>query len=604
MCGIIGIRGLPDAPGKARDALERLEYRGYDSAGIAWPEGAGIEVAKSVGRVRDIPEMHAATVTTTIGHTRWATHGGVTHENAHPHLDGTGRFALVHNGTIEGHRQIRRELEQEGHRFLGDTDSEVLVHLYERERRAGKDPLPALQATIAGREGSWAIVLYDHDADALVFARHRTPLLIGLAKEAHLLASDASAIREYTDQVVYLDDGDMGLIDEAGLQLVDVKGNDKQFVAHTIDWSLAHAELGGFAHFMQKEIQEAPVAVNHCLAGRIVGDPPRVRTGIDPSILSGARRIRILACGTSYHAGLMAQHFFETWAQIPTDVQVASEFRTRPMLDDESTLTIGISQSGETLDTLEALRAVDAVGGSILAICNVPGSSLHRMADDTLFCQVGPEIGVAATKSFLGQVVGLALLAIEAAQERGTLSETRRQAIIGSLQRLPRVLDGILDENEAYQEIGIALSKAKGVFSLGRGIHAATAAESALKFKEITYLFAEGFGAAELKHGPFALLDQETPCVFFLPDDAWYQKTIGNVIEVHARGAPVTVITQGDPADVDGIAERVNHVPKTDSLLATIPFSLIGQMLSYHAAVSLGRSVDRPRNLAKSVTVE
>jgi len=604
MCGIIGIVGLPGAAGEVRDGLERLEYRGYDSAGLAWDAGDRVEQVKQVGRVRELPRNDDKGITLAIGHTRWATHGGVTRDNAHPHLDEGRRFAVVHNGTLSAHHQLRSRLQQHGHTFRSETDSESLVHLYEGHRSAGKDPLGALEATLAGLEGSWAFLVLDAAADTIAFARHRAPLLIGMAPNGVLLlASDATAVLKHTRQVVYLADGDHGVIQHGRLDLRGADGRPKEAQPVTIDWDVKQAERSGFPHFMLKEIQDAPTAINQCLASRILLEPLTIETGVRP-ILEGVRRIRLVACGTSYHASLMGAQFIEQWAGVPADAIVASELRDRLLPLEDGTLYIGVSQSGETHDTLDALRHVKAQGFPVLAITNVQGSTLQRMADATMLIRVGPEVGVAATKTLLGQACTLAILALRLAQQTRNLPPTRIAALARELEHLPRTLSSVLRMEPQLKALGERLSRHRTLFFLGRGIHVATALEAALKFKEITYLHAEGFGAAELKHGPFALLDAETPCVFFLSPGPAYARTLSSIFEVQARGAPCHVLVQGEAGDLEGSIASVTALPPGDPLLAALPFSLAGQLIAYHAAAKLGRAIDMPRNLAKSVTVE
>jgi glutamine---fructose-6-phosphate transaminase (isomerizing) len=602
MCGIVGAFGLAQAAGIVRRGLERLEYRGYDSAGVAWVDQAGIEVVKAVGRVRDLPRIEAEGETVAIGHTRWATHGGVTHQNAHPHLDGTGRHAVVHNGTVEGHIAIRNRLKAEGHTFRGETDTEVLAHLYEKARRALK-PLEALRAVLSDLEGSWALGILDNDAGAMLFARNRTPLILGLKGDATLIASDVTAILDQTRQVVYLEDGDHGIITPKGVELYDAQGSRKALCVRTVDWDIRQAEKSGYPHFMLKEIHEAPTAINQCLAGRIRLDPVAFETGCDPALLASVKRIRLVACGTSYHAALMGRHFLEQWARIPCEAVIASELRERPLLDEDGVLYIGVSQSGETLDTMEALRFVQKEGYPILAVTNVQGSSVTRLADQTILTRVGPEVGVAATKTLLGQVATLAVLALQLAQMRKTLDGAKLEQLAHDLSRLSRVLEETLQKEKELAEMAALLAEAKDLFFLGRGVHVATAYEAALKFKEITYHHAEGFGSAELKHGPFALLSATTPCVFFVPAGEGRAKVLSNMIEVAARGSKVYAVVQGETLDLEGIADGFVRVPGGDEV-GPLAMSLAGQLLSYHAAVGLERSVDMPRNLAKSVTVE
>ncbi|HJQ93519.1 MAG TPA: glutamine--fructose-6-phosphate transaminase (isomerizing) [Candidatus Thermoplasmatota archaeon] len=604
MCGIVGVVGLAAAAAEVREGLERLEYRGYDSAGYAWDTGDRVEVTKQVGRVRDLPRNDEKAITLAIGHTRWATHGGVTRENAHPHLDEQRRFAVVHNGTLSAHHQVRARIQEAGHSFRSETDTESLVHLYEGHRTAGRSPLESLQATLNGLEGSWAFLVLDAAADAIAFARHRAPLLIGLVSNgAILLASDATAVLKHTKTVVYLSDGDHGIVKDGNVDLRGADGQPKELKPVTIDWDVKQAERSGFAHFMLKEIHDAPTAINQCLASRILLEPLTIETGVRP-ILEGVRRVRLLACGTSYHASLMGAYFIEQWAGIPAEAIVASEVRDRLLPVDDGTLYIGVSQSGETHDTLDALRHVRGQGFPILAITNVQGSTLQRMADATMLIRVGPEVGVAATKTLLGQACTLAILALRLAQQTRSLPPIRIAALARELEHLPRTLSQVLRLEPQLKVLGERLAKHRSLFFLGRGIHVATALEAALKFKEITYAHAEGFGAAELKHGPFALLDAETPCVFFLAPGPAYARTLSSIFEVQARGAPCHVLVSGEVTDLEGSIASVTRLPTGDPMLAALTFSLAGQLIAYHAAAVLGRSIDMPRNLAKSVTVE
>ncbi|HUR62107.1 MAG TPA: glutamine--fructose-6-phosphate transaminase (isomerizing) [Candidatus Thermoplasmatota archaeon] len=603
MCGIVGVLGKKGAAHIVRDGLIRLEYRGYDSAGIAWHDN-GVHVVKDVGRVVDLPPVPSASETLAIGHTRWATHGGVTKANAHPHLDGTGRYAVVHNGTIAGFHALRARMLAEGHTLQSETDTELLVHLYEHHR-SGKGPLEALQAMLQGLEGSWAMVLLDSKAQTLCFARNRAPLLVGLCDDgAILLASDATAVLAQTRRFVHLDDGDHGIADATGLRLFGADGKPKSPPITTVDWDVRQAEKAGYAHYMLKEIFEAPTALNQCLAGRIHLEPLSVDLDIDPQLLGRVRRIRLVGCGTSLHAAIMGRHFIESWAGIAAEAIPASEIKDRPILDAEGTLYVGVSQSGETYDTLEAMRHIQGAGLPVLAITNVQGSSLHRMADDTILLRVGPEVGVAATKTFLGQAAVLALLALGLALRTRQLPQHRLLEIARELDHLPRVLDGVLGKDKDIKELAGRLTGGHSLFFLGRGVHVATALEAALKFKEITYRHAEGFGAADLKHGPFALLDERTPCIFFESTGSAKGPIWSSVVEVQARGAPSHVIAQGVPDELLGAMDSVFQAPATEPSLAALSFSLAGQLLAYHAAALLGRPIDRPRNLAKSVTVE
>lgn len=603
MCGIVGVFGIPDAPAHVHEGLRRLAYRGYDSAGIAWLEPQGIEVRKTVGAPEQLEIPDTPDVTTAIGHTRWATHGRVCTENAHPHLDGTGRYAVVHNGTIEGHVAIRKQLEAKGHTFASQTDSEILAHLYERARR--DLPAPDAIRDISSRLlGSWAFVLLDAEAQQIAFAARRTPLVLGLLPHAAILASDVTAVVEHTRNVMFLDEGDHGTIDPTGIQLFDAHGNSKPVTATRIDWDVRQAEKAGHAHFMLKEIHETPQALNQCLGGRIRHDPLTIDCGFPLAAWGKAQRVKLVGCGTSYHAALLGAWFLETWAGIPAQAFVASDLRDRPAIEEAGTLYVGISQSGETLDTLEALRGQIQLGHPVLAITNVQGSSLERIASGASYTRVGPEVGVAATKTFVGQVTLLATWALQWGLQNGHLQHHEASVLAEQLDRMPRTIDAILEREREFEDLGQRLAGHQDIFFLGHAGQLATALEAALKFKEITYLHAEGFGAAELKHGPFALLDEQTPCVFFLPQSPAYGRTLNSIQEVKARGAPVHVITQGPEADLEGLADTTLTIPATHELLGSIPFAIAGQLIAYHAAASLGREIDRPRNLAKSVTVE
>ena len=604
MCGIVGVLGLQDAPSIVHHGLRRLAYRGYDSAGVAWQEGDAIDVRKCVGDPDQLELPGTADVSLAIGHTRWATHGGVCHENAHPHLDGTGRFAVVHNGTIEGHRDMRRLLEADGHVLQSETDSEVLAHLFERARRT-HDAEAALRELTSSLDGSWAFVLLDADDGSLSFAANRTPLVLGFVGDGQaILASDVTAVVEHTREVMFLEDGDHGVITRDGVRIYDHAGDAKPLRTRRVDWDVRQAEKAGHAHYMLKEIHETPQALNQCLGGRIRMQPLQVDAGFPVDAWRRAKRVRLVGCGTSYHAAMLGAWFIESWAGIPARAVVASDLRDRPSLEEPDTLYVGISQSGETLDTLEALRGQMRLGHPVLGITNVQGSTLERLANGASYTRVGPEVGVAATKTFVGQVAMMAAWALQWGIDSGRLEHHQATTLAGQLDRMPRLVEAVLDNGEAFLALGQQLAQAQDLFFLAHGPQLATALEAALKFKEITYLHAEGFGAQELKHGPFALLTDKTPCVFFLPQNAAYGRTLNSIQEVKARGAPVHVITQGPKTDLEGLADSVIHVPETDPLLASLPFAIAGQLVSYHAALSLGREIDRPRNLAKSVTVE
>ncbi len=604
MCGIVGVIGMKDAPSIVHAGLRRLEYRGYDSAGIAWSEAGGVEVRKCLGTPANLEVPQSPETTLAIGHTRWATHGGVCHENAHPHLDATSRFAVVHNGTLEGHRAMRQMLQADGHVLKSETDTEVLVHLFEKGRRnLGTEE--ALRELLQALAGSWAFIMLDSDDDSVAFATHRTPLVMGLLPDGKvILASDITAIVEHTRDVLFLEDGDHGVIRHGDIRLYDADGNKKALTTRRIDWDVKLAEKGGHAHFMLKEIHETPQALNQCLGGRIRHTPLHVDAGFPLSAWGKAQRVRLVGCGTSYNAGTLGAWFLEEWAGVPAQALVASDLRDRPPLEEAGTLYVGVSQSGETLDTLEALKGQVRLGHAIMGITNVQGSTLERISTGVSYTRVGPEVGVAATKTFSGQVAVLATWALQWGIQNGHIEHHEASLLADQLDRMPRTMEAVLDLEDELRELGHILSNHRDIFFLGHGAQLSTALEAALKFKEITYLHAEGFGAAELKHGPFALLDENTPCVFFVPQNAARHRTLGNIQEVRARGAPVYVITSGDASDLEGIADLVISVPETHHLLASLPFSLAGQLIAYHAAHALRRNIDMPRNLAKSVTVE
>ncbi len=599
MCGIVGVHGIPGAARHTHKALERLEYRGYDSVGIAWNEHGAVDVAKATGRVASLEHSAPGSETVAIGHTRWATHGAVTLENTHPHLDATGQFAVVHNGTLGDVPALRRALEASGAVFRSETDSECIVHLYGQARQT-QTPLEAL-ATVLGRiTGTYAFLILDTEANAVLFARHQTPLVALPTAAGTVLASDVTALLDHGRDVLYLEDGDHGIVDADGLRMWNAHGDPRKLATTRIDWTPEEAERSGHEHFMAKEIHEVPAALNRALGGRLDS-----ALEIPESLLADARRIVLVGCGSSLQAARVGGHLFEAWARLPTHSINASEVASRPVLEPTDTLFILMSQSGETRDILLALERLRASGHPLLAVTNVRGSTLERTVP-SMMLRVGPEVAVAATKSYAAQIACLAALALRTGVLQGSLIPHEAKAVRDELERLPRYAEAVLLQESAMQPLAQSLGRAHDAFILGRGVHAATAAEAALKLKEIAYVHAEAFDAAELKHGPQALLSSETPCLFFLGDDEDAAKTLHNLMEVRARGAPVHVIRTAGPSleDLDGVCETVTVLEAPAGPLAAVVHGLASQLVAYHAALGLGREIDRPRHLAKSVTVD
>jgi len=604
MCGIIGCFGRgDDTLDTLVDGLEKLEYRGYDSAGVALA-GETLAVCKTAGTVEELRSALGARSMAGhvgIGHTRWSTHGPPTDENAHPHLDCEGEVAVVHNGIIENYQPLRDELEAAGHRFTSDTDTEVVPHLVEEALAAGESPERAFRSAVERLEGSYAIVALVEGHDGLFAARNDSPLVIGLGDgtagdpnpEQFFIASDVPAFRAFTDQVIYLDDGEFAHLD-GGLTVTDAEGNRQSKAVNTIEWAATETGKSGYEHFMLKEIHEQPRAIRQCLRGRVDERSATVDVG-EPGELSPTG-VQFLACGTSYHAALYGAALFRD-AGVPAQAFYAHEYATAPPpIGDD--LVVGISQSGETADTLSALREAANRGARTVALTNTVGSTMDRECDHTLYIRSGPEIGVAATKTFAGQLVALNLFSLAAAERA-----TTRRAVVPALRDLPGDAQQVLDESNA-EAVAAEYDSAKSYFFIGRGLQFPVALEGALKLKEISYEHAEGFAAGELKHGTLALVDDQTP-VFALVvgDGEKARKTIGNIKEVEARDAPVVVVTDGQN-DAARYADHVLRVPASHPRAAAILGNIQLQLVAYHVADRLGRSIDRPRNLAKSVTVE
>ena len=608
MCGIVGYTGARRAVPILIDGLTRLEYRGYDSAGVAVQNGSGIEVRKLAGRV-DLLRQDLASKgvdgTSGIAHTRWATHGAPSQTNAHPHVDCTGRIVLVHNGIIENADVLRVALEQAGHHFATQTDSETIAHLV--EDAPGETLEERVIAAVARLEGTYGLaVMFSEEPGKVVVARKGSPVLLGVGDKEFLVASDASAVLEHTRSVVYLNDGDIAVLTPDGYRVID--SNERTLVrpVHDIEWDLEAIELGGYQHFMLKEICEQPTSIQSTLRGRLLFEEGGARlNGLN---LPGAEceeisRITIVACGTSWHAGLVGRHVIEELAGIPVDVEYASEYRYGSQIVVPGTLTIAISQSGETADTLEAMRAARANGSRVVGIVNVVGSTIAREADGGIYLHAGPEIGVASTKAFTSQIIALLLLGLYLGRRRG-LSLSRGQELVYQLACLPELVDQALELGPVLEAMAQDFHEVRNFLYLGRGINFPVALEGALKLKEISYIHAEGYPAAEMKHGPIALIDENMPVVCLAPDGNVYRKALTNLQEVKARGGKVIVITSDGSPDLRHLADYQLSVPRTVPLLSPIVTSIPLQLLAYHIAVLRGCDVDRPRNLAKSVTVE
>jgi glucosamine--fructose-6-phosphate aminotransferase (isomerizing) len=609
MCGIVGYVGTRDAAQLLLAGLRRLEYRGYDSAGLALVDGHALTIQKSAGRLSDLERrLHGQNLAGTLGlgHTRWATHGEPTERNAHPHTDCTDRIALVHNGIIENATALRVWLAKQGHTFRSETDTEVLVHLVEHFLDGS---LPdAVAAALRRVDGAYGIAVVSADDPAtLVAARNGSPLLVALGDGEYFVASDAAAILEHTRDVVYLDDGELAVLGRDGYRIghLHTPGSVEKEVT-TLAWDLATIERGGFEHFMLKEIMEQPAALENTLRGHLLQEDGTAKLSglnLTDTELLQYDRVVFTACGTSWHAALIGEYMFEELARIPAEVEYASEFRYRnPVLDDR-TLVIGISQSGETADTLAALREAKRRGARTLGIVNVVGSTIAREVHGGLYLHAGPEIGVASTKAFTGQVVALAQIALRLGRLR-SLSVLEGREIAHALSALPQQVATVLERADQVRAIADGLLQAQHALYLGRGYNFPVALEGALKLKEISYIHAEGYPAAEMKHGPIALIDEQMPVVCVAPMDAVYQKIVSNVEEVKARrGRVFAVVTEGDER-LAQLADHVFSIPETIDAFTPVLSVLPLQLLAYHAAVRRGCDVDRPRNLAKSVTVE
>ncbi len=612
MCGIVGYIGSREAYPLLIKGLHRLEYRGYDSAGVALLDGS-LRLYKTHGKVDDLVTLtkdENVSGCTGIAHTRWATHGEPNDVNAHPHYGPSKKIAIIHNGIIENYASLKKELLNRGYHFKSDTDTEVLAHLIEEiQHNERVDLTEAIRLALNHVIGAYAIVVASVDApDVLIAAKKGSPLVIGLGKQEYFIASDASPIIEYTRDVVYLDDEEMAIIPRNGqLKVKTIRNQDKTPYIHQLEVQLSAIEKGGYPHFMLKEIFEQPRSVRDSMRGRLNAQKGIVALGgiIDyEQKFVTASRIIIVACGTSWHAGLVGEYLFEDLARIPVEVEYASEFRYRNPVIYEDDIVIAISQSGETADTLAAVELAKSKGATIIGICNVVGSSIARATHAGSYTHAGPEIGVASTKAFTAQVVVLTLMALSVADKKGAISKPRFFQLISELESIPAKLEKTLELNDMIQYVSGLFSNVSNFLYLGRGYNFPIALEGALKLKEISYIHAEGYPAAEMKHGPIALIDKDMPVVVIATKNGNYDKVVSNIQEVKARkGIIIAVVTEGDH-EVRSMADHVIEIPETDEifvpLIATIPL----QLLSYHIAVLRGCNVDQPRNLAKSVTVE
>jgi glucosamine--fructose-6-phosphate aminotransferase (isomerizing) len=613
MCGIIGYIGSKPVVPVLLDGLRRMEYRGYDSAGVAVVSPEGIALRRSAGKLINLENAIRTQPVDGlygVGHTRWATHGRPTEENAHPHRDCTGRIVVVHNGIIENYLELKHELQSQGHEFKTETDTEIVAHLVEREMH-GDGLENAVRRALTFMRGMFALVLVSvEDSEKIVAVRNGPPIVIGLGKDEFFVASDIPAILSHTRDVVFLGDEEMAVITRSGVQFTDYSGRAVSKTTQRVLWDPIAAEKGGHKHFMLKEIYEQPTAARDTILGRVSLERGRIfleDLNISDETFGSLEKVTIIACGTSWHAGLVGKYLIEALAQLPVEVDYGSEYRYRNPIVAGKELAIVITQSGETADTLAALREARRKGASSIAVCNVVGSMATREANGTVYTHAGPEIGVASTKAFTSQLVALHLLALYLAQVRNTLSEADIRRHIEELLQIPQIIEQAVKASAATEKVAERFYNRTDFLFLGRGINYPIALEGALKLKEISYIHAEGYPAGEMKHGPIALIDEQMPVVAIAPNDHVFEKMIGNVQEAKARGGSVIAITTEGDARMAAVldANDVNvPMPATTALLTPIVMTIPLQLLAYHIAVRRGCDVDQPRNLAKSVTVE
>jgi len=612
MCGIVGYIGYREAWPIVLKGLKRLEYRGYDSAGIALINAGGLNIYKKAGKVQELQNFSAdkdLSGTVGMGHTRWATHGEPSDRNSHPHRSNDGRLTIIHNGIIENYAVLKEELLSRGHVFNSDTDTEVLIHLIEEiYKKENVDLLEAVRLALHQVNGAYAIVIMDEEQpDQLIAARKGSPMVIGVGTGEYFIASDATPIIEYTKNVIYLNDNEIAFVKREELLIKRLDNVVQTPYVQELELKLDALEKGGYEHFMLKEIFEQTRSIRDCLRGRIYPNEGRVQLGGIKEYadkLKNIDRIIIVACGTSWHAGLVGEYLIEEYARIPVEVEYASEFRYRNPIITEKDVVIAISQSGETADTMAAIEMAKERGATIFGVCNVVGASIPRLTHAGVYTHAGPEIGVASTKAFTAQVTVLTLMAFYMAQQKGTLTQAKMVELLTELDHIPEKIAQALESNELIQEIALKFKDSRNCIFLGRGSGFPVALEGALKLKEISYIHAEGYPAAEMKHGPIALIDEEMPVVVIATKNSSYEKVISNIQEVKARkGVVLAIVTEGD-TEVRKIVDYCIEIPDSSEaylpLLATIPL----QLLSYHIALLRGCNVDQPRNLAKSVTVE
>ncbi|ABA90168.1 glutamine--fructose-6-phosphate aminotransferase [Syntrophotalea carbinolica DSM 2380] len=609
MCGIVGYIGPQEAMPIIIDGLRRLEYRGYDSAGIAVLNNGQITIRRAKGKLcelENVLKQQPLTGGRGIGHTRWATHGRPSETNAHPHY--AGNIAVVHNGIIENYLELKARLISQGHEFTSETDTEIIAHLVDQHLRQCGDFETAVRHALAEVRGAYAVaILCECEPEKLIAARLGSPLVVGQGQGEFFVASDIPAMLSHTREMIFLDEGEIVVFADGAMRFTDLQGAPVEKTAKTITWNPLMAEKGGYKHFMLKEIYEQPRAIADTLAGRVFSERGEVfleGLNLDAEQLRGFDKLNIVACGTSWHAALSGKFLIEKLARLSVEVDIASEFRYRDPLVDERTLTVLISQSGETADTLAALREAKGKGGATVAICNVVESSIARESDGVIYTHAGPEIGVASTKAFTTQLVALYLLALHLGRVRGMVDAVRCRELIEPLLSLPRKMEQALEADELIQQVAKEFMHARDFLYLGRGIQYPIALEGALKLKEISYVHAEGYPAGEMKHGPIALIDENVPVVFLCPHNDTFEKVVSNMEEVRARSGRVVAVATEGYADPLGKVDALITVPETADEVAPILTSIPMQLLAYHIAVLKGTDVDQPRNLAKSVTVE
>ena len=608
MCGIVGYIGSKEAGPILIEGLKNLEYRGYDSAGIATISEKGLQIKKDIGKIEEIDgKIQLAKMDGCVGmaHCRWATHGGVTQKNAHPHTDCKNKITVVHNGIIENYEELRERLRKEGHRFDSSTDTEIIAHLIESHYKG--DIQKAVLAALKEVEGAYALgILCKDEPDRLIAARKDSPLIVGVGKGENFIASDVPAILKHTRSIIFLDNGEVAVLTKDKITVSDPEGNKVDKKVHTIKWDVTQAEKGLYKHFMLKEIYEQPRAIEETIIGRLEDHHVNLKEmGLTEKEIKEIGRIVIIACGTSWHAGLIGEFMIEELVQIPVEVEYASEFRYRNPVVDKNTLVIAISQSGETADTLAAMREAREKGAKVVSICNVVGSSIARESDGVVYTHAGPEIGVASTKAFTSQLAVLYLITLYLGKIRNKIDEKEMAKRIQSLRKIPLQMQSVLEEDKDILKCAEEYYQKTNALYLGRGPNHPIALEGALKLKEISYIHAEGYPAAEMKHGPIALIDKEMPVVFIATkDNVTYKKVLSNIEEVKARGGIlIAIATKGDE-EIKKKVDHVIYVPQSSYILSPLLSVIPLQLLAYHIAVKRGLNVDKPRNLAKSVTVE